>query len=484
VVADITNETCEFVTEKITQNSSIVETDATEQDTAHAQNTQPAQPFVEQPNQDLQKLLPLLQTLFEIGLILVGLYANYKFLLHYVLGINAQIRFAQISALLEHGTMPNMKYSIVGPAFSIPFWLVGKLYQSSIWWCERYNLILFAFGLLFLYLLLHKYVERRLLHTFLLLLVVASMFGNHITNYYSEVFSALCVGIGIIAVTVGPALGGWCAIVLGVVNAPATLLGLCCMVGKRIYDEKRLRYALAIIAVVALIVAESWIRRGSPFSTGYGKELGFSSPFIGLLSVLFSFGKGLIFFAPGLILPVRSTILSWQREKKVEIYQTYLLWICFLVGMILVYSSWWAWYGGWFWGPRFFLFASIPASFALAVRLRHAATSSLGLNLLTALIFLLSVWVGIEGAVFDQKSLQGTCTRSMDACLYQPQLSVLWRPFFATIPITRYDAYFIAFSLFVAGYLVIPLLGTITHQLIAVGKKYGNILLQHNEWHF
>lgn len=431
-----------------------------------------------------QKYLPIMQAVFEIILMLGGLYANYKFLPHYVLGVDAQVRFREISNLLNYGTMPTMKYSIVGPAFSIPFWLLGKVYQSSIWWCEHYNLILFSFGLLLLYLLLHKHVERGVLHRFILLLIVASMFGNHITNYYSEVFTALCVGIGIVAVTIGPAWGGWSAIVLGVVNTPAALLGLCCMVGKRIYDTKRLCYILAIGGAVVLIGAESWIRRGSPFNSGYGKEQALSFSLITLLSVLFSFGKGLVFFAPGLLLPVRATLLSWREKTKIELYQTYLLWLFFLVGMILVYSSWWAWYGGWFWGPRFFLFASIPASFALAVRMRHANTSSLGLNILTAVVFLLSVWVGLEGAVFDQKSLQGTCTRSFHACLYEPQLSVLVRPFLVAIPVSRYDIYYIVFTLIVAGYLALPLFGTIAQQVVVVVRKYGNILVRHTTWHF
>src|SRR5947209_7189724 len=78
--------------------------------------------------------------------------------------------------------------------------------------------------------------------------------------------------------------------------------------------------------------------------------------------------------------------------------------------MILVYSSWWAWYGGWFWGPRFFLFASIPASFALAVRL-HYRNTTLGINLLTAIVFILSVWVGINGAIYDSRMLEGICFR-------------------------------------------------------------------------
>ncbi|GAC1343436.1 MAG: hypothetical protein NVSMB27_03410 [Ktedonobacteraceae bacterium] len=424
-----------------------------------------------------------LQSWFEISLIMVGLYAMYKFLPHNILGVDAQQRFRAISELLEYGKMPTMKYSIVGPGFSIPFWLLGKIYQSSLWWCERYNLIVFASGLLVFYLLLKDRIDRRLLHTFILLLMVASMFGNHITNYYTEVFTAICVGVGILSITIGPALVGWCAIVLGVVNIPATMLGLCLMVLKHIFDNRRLRYFLAIAAALGLIIAESWIRRGNPFDGGYGGEPAPNFSFISLLSILFSFGKGLLFFAPGLLLPIRSTILSMKQGVKQELYRAYVLWICFLVGMVLVYSSWWAWWGGWFWGPRFFLFASIPATFALAVRLCYSRASSLVINLLTLIVFILSVWVGIDGAVFDQTSLEGTCARVGSACLYQPDLSALMRPLLAHLPITQNETYFIAFSLLVAAYLATPLLATIVQQTVEVAKNCGNIFLKRNVWH-
>ena len=41
----------------------------------------------------------------------------------------------------------------------------------------------------------------------------------------------------------------------------------------------------------------------------YSGRQGFSYPFfLGLISILFSFGKGLIWFSPGLLLPVRRAL--------------------------------------------------------------------------------------------------------------------------------------------------------------------------------
>src|SRR5260370_40624044 len=93
---------------------------------------------------------------------------------------------------------------------------------------------------------------------------------------------------------------------------------------------------------------------------------------------------------------------------KVDLYLIYTLWIRFLVGLVLVCSPWWAWYGGWFWGPRFFLFASLPASFGLAVRLPRPDTRLL-VNVLTIGVLALSGLVGIDGALFDQYPLGKIC---------------------------------------------------------------------------
>src|SRR2546430_10361340 len=40
-------------------------------------------------------------------------------------------------------------------------------------------------------------------------------------------------------------------------------------------------------------------------------------------------------------------------------------------GIVLVYGTWWAWYGGFTWGPRFLIFASLPASLLLAAQIRR-----------------------------------------------------------------------------------------------------------------
>jgi len=443
-----------------------------------------------------------IQTRLEIILLVVGLsggmIALLLFLPSKILG-DGVARFQAITDLLERGQLSKMPYSIVGPAFSSPLWFLGKLYQTSEWWCARYNLIVFVIGLLIIYLLLKDRVDRGLIRKFFLILIVASMFPDNLANYYGEVFTAMLVGVGILAVVTEHRLGGWIAVVLGVVNTPASILGLGFMVLNRIGKNKRLRYVLVVVAAAGLIAAEAWIRRGSPLNTGYQNdagyrnlmpysgEPGFSYPiFFGLLSILFSFGKGLFFFAPGLLLPVRSKLLKLQQEIKLDLYAVYTLWISFMVGLVLVYSHWWAWYGGWFWGPRFLLFASIPASFALAVRLQYR-DSSLKANLLTLLVLALSVWVGIDGAVFYQKNLNICMAQNFSyefLCHYVPEFSVLWRPFVVTAQLDMKEIAYVVYSVIVFVYLSFPLFASIVKQTIVKTENFKRVYLDLKSWRF
>jgi hypothetical protein len=435
---------------------------------------------------------------FETALILLGL-LGILFLLPHNNGGDGWIRYNALSEMLNQGKMPTIKYSMIGPFFSIPFWFLGKIYQTSYWWSSRYNVFVFAAGLLATYWLLKDRISRSLLRKFFLLLVVASMFSYHLQFYYGEVFTAICVAVGCIAIVVGPELAGWCVIILGVINTPATLLGLLLLDAKHMLETKRIRYILIVIISVALIMLESWIRRGSPFSNGYSNDHGFrtimpysgrpgfSNPFFfGLISLLFSFGKGIVWFAPGLLLPIRKTLQKVREATNVNLFAIYTLWMSFLIGLLLVYSTWWAWHGGWFWGPRFLLIASIPASFALAVRLQWRNTSLL-VNILSILAFCLSLWVGINGAVYGDNALFHFCLSNnayleTPLCYYTPEFSVLWHPFVVYQPLNHKQILYLLYSLFVGVYLLIPLLITTWRQLTVAARAFCREKLDLRLW--
>ena len=141
-------------------------------------------------------------------------------------------------------------------------------------------------------------------------------------------------------------------------------------------------------------------RRGSPFASGYeDNHAGFATVlpysglpdfsyplFFGLLSIFFSFGKGLVYFAPGLLLPPRGDAPVGPGTRLG------------LPGPWLLFWRDWCWStrGGGVvrrlvLGAALFLFASIPASFALAVNLAERATcQSLRRNVATLTLLAVS----------------------------------------------------------------------------------------------
>ncbi len=437
-----------------------------------------------------------LGAVFETALILAALVGAITLLPH-VIGGDATRRYDALTALLTGQGSTATKYSLLGPIFAAPLWWLGALVATPTVGVGWFNTLVFGLGLLGLYLLLRRHVEGRLLRAFLLLLTLASMVPYHLTQFYGEVFTAVLMAVGLSAAVLSARAGrrvmGWGLVALGVANTPAALVGLAVVVGQRIWAQRKLRYALALVATLALIAGANLLQRGSLLDTGYQNDTGahslmpfagmpgFSYPILlGLFSVLFSFGKGLLFYMPGLFLPMRKRMkfLASASVVSSEMWTVYTLWIGFTIGLILVYSKWWAWYGGWFWGPRFFLFACVPASFALALRTQRPS-SRLWVNLVALAALALSTWVGINGVVFGQADLS-ICTANhyqLEAiCHYTPDYSALWRPminiylfgfgrrFAAVEQLQRRTVVYGLFIALVSAYLSIPLLRAIARQ--------------------
>lgn len=415
-----------------------------------------------------------LRDAFEIGMIVLGLLINFQLVPHN-LGGDGQTRYQALSLLLQHGALDTSKYSLIGPLFSAPLWYLGLVWKGSFWWVSRFNWIVFSIGLLVMYWLLKNRIDRRLLRAFLLILVAASLFPNSLEYYFAEGFTAVCVALGTLAFVFGSSRSGrvvgWIAVVIGVANTPGTLVGMGLVVVLRILQQRRMRYVLALLATLGVIGLENTLRRGGPLNTGY--ESGFGNPiFFGLMGILFSYGKGLIFFAPGLFLPVRQRLLGLAGEAGKQLYTIYGLWMVFIAALVLLYSRWYSWYGGYAWGPRFFLFASFPASLVLAVRLRYPGEHLAG-NLLTLLALALSTWVAITGMVFEMGGLFA-CTQGYDQliglCVYTPQYSELWRAFVVPLPFGKHQAVIAGYCGLVCIYLALPLTRTVATQLQALWR--------------
>lgn len=434
------------------------------------------------------------------GLLLAISLAELLFLFPRGLRGDGAPRFAALTQILTGHGIPTVKYSLIGPMFATPLWLLGKVFASPQALVADYNWLIFVLGLLALYLLLRRVMDRQIVRTMLLLLVTASMFPAHTLSFYAELFTVMCVAVGTVLAIFGTrlrAFGGWALAAVGAANIPASLLGLGSMALVYTLRRRRGRYLAALLAGILLVLLEAWIRRGNPFDSGYAGDSGFHTVmpysggpgfnypiFFGLLALLLSFGKGLIFFAPGLFLPARRYLLAQGGESGPKLAVLYLLWVAFVVGMVLVYAHWWAWYGGWFWGPRFLLFASIPAALVLAVRL-HARNTGVGANLLTLAALVLSFWVGIDGVVFEQSGL-AVCTAHDYAqeflCQFTPEFSVLWHPFVAPAALSSSAILYMATSTGIFLYLALPLLIRITRQVAAWLRASARAYLRREMW--
>jgi hypothetical protein len=333
------------------------------------------------------------------------------------------------------------RWPLIGTLLATPLWYLGSVIKSPSFWLARYNWMLFSGALAAIYLLLRKRVDTGLLRTFLLVLVTGSLFASHLASYLTfEPFTAALVAVGAVALGTGRAVLGWALIVLGVANMPALLVGLGLAVLVHVARTRQLRHLAVPVVALALVLVDNQVRtghlqpsayamldRGWPNGTPYSGLPGFSYPFLfGLLALLLSFGRGLVFYTPGLFVPIRASL----RRISTELWTAYLLLAALTVGLVLVYARWWGWDGGFFWGPRFFLLATVPASLAVAVRLHHRSARVRDAALNLGLVALCG-WVAISGAAFGMSGLPqcDEVNRRAYQCDFVVTLSPLWHPF-------------------------------------------------------
>ncbi len=409
-----------------------------------------------------------------------------------LIGSDGLVRAEALGRLLDRGEYDGYKYSLYGPLAAAPLWFLGKAVGYPVvmvWLFNRFVLLAAVVGFSRVF---RDLLPERELTRFLVLLCLGSMFPWHAMYFFAEMFHVACVGLGLalIATRRGweAALGGL-LVIWGTANVPATAVGLGLAAAVLCWHRRRLRYLLLPAGAAALILFENWLRRGAPLDGGYGTDAGnvtvlpysgrpgFSYPlFFGVLSVLFSFGRGLVFFAPGLFAryPEESSrhtpcavappsgaaegdgtrSVPATSEAEAQIRLVYRLWMAVVVGLVLVYARWWSWYGGAVWGPRFFLFASLPASLVLARWTSRPGEHSLGANLFVLLAVALSCWVGANGVVYDVYDYAlfwGNDFALEYLMWYVPECSVLWRPFVVPRPLRWFE--YLHLAAFAVGFL-------------------------------
>lgn len=399
------------------------------------------------------------------------------------------VRFYIIEAFIQGralGDLQNVdpgwsdRWPLIGTLIASPLWYLGSIVKSPSFWLARYNWFLLAAGLLAIWLLLRPRMDRAVLRTFLVLLVTGSLFASHVSAYITfEPFTAVLVTVGVLAVVTGRGWFGWPLIVLGVANMPAALGGCALAVLVHAVVTRRLRYLVVPVAALALILLDNKVRTGqwtpAPYAaldrgfnngTPYSGLPSFSYPFLfGILALTLSFGKGLVFFTPGLFVPARQAL----QRVGAEVWSAYRLLVAFVLGLVLVYARWWGWDGGFFWGPRFFLIATVPAALVVAVRLHQRQEHIRGVLLNLGLV-VLGGWIAISGAAFGMDNLT-RCEEGPNTLNYQcdfvPTLSPLWHPFGQDLNPAPHSPGFIVLVVLAVVRLALPSLVTLVRLIRA-----------------
>ncbi|MBN6109999.1 hypothetical protein [Xanthomonas bonasiae] len=354
-------------------------------------------------------------------------------------GGDGAVRFETVARMLNSGGGFS-KFSLIQPLLSLPLaWLALAFEARPVVYVAYFNFLIFSVLSVPCYLELARRYSPGVGRKWLLLMLGASMFPHHWQNYYGEVLSALCLFAGALWVERRP-LPAALLLAIGCINTPALLLPMIALAVTWFVMRKKVAPSIAVVLALVVIVAEMWFKgildgqgyfsdseHGFQTVLPYSGLPGFSYPVsLGVLSIVLSFGKGLVFYIPALMLlasrRVRSHLLLEKGATAIVLVA--------LLSPILLYAKWWAWYGGSFWGPRFFLFLCPPACLIMAVCLQQRWPPARLAFL--AVIVSLSGWVAVNGFTFGQAQMDACWAENYAReylCWYVPEFSALWRPF-------------------------------------------------------
>ncbi len=132
------------------------------------------------------------------------------------------------------------------------------------------------------------------------------------------------------------------------------------LIGRRSTARDRLphlaAFGIGLLPFAAGLLWHNVLRFGDPFQFGYAGESFTTAPWRGIPGLLISPGKGVFFYAPPLIL----SLILWPRFRRAHPALGEFLALAWMTALPF-YGIWWAWDGGWCWGPRF-LVPLIPLS--------------------------------------------------------------------------------------------------------------------------
>jgi hypothetical protein len=235
------------------------------------------------------------------------------------------------------------------------------------------------------------------------------------------------------AVIAGIALG--LAVATRVTNAALVPFFAWYGFGDALKDQRARRglvgFALVLTLAALSIAGYDGVRYGSPLATGYRADETFDTPILlGLYGLLFSPGKGLFVYVPFLAALPFSFAAFARRAKR----ETGLMSIVFAFYVVL-FSTWYYWWGGTNWGPRFlvptipFLVLLTAPAIELAVSAGFRRKVHIAFSAIFVVLCLLSfnfelLGVSVPSLAYRARMLRFSANPDMDA-IFVPQFSPL-----------------------------------------------------------
>jgi hypothetical protein len=306
--------------------------------------------------------------------------------------------------------MREQKYGLgMSLLFAGPYAVARILGADPIRAAMATNALVFAFiavALLTLARLLDVAWGRALLTTFLI--AAGTPLLPYVATGFTELAVAATVTLGLVAVAAAGKRRPWAPLLAGAAAGAATLLRVDSLVlvlpvlavGVVLASPSDWRSLWGFgLAAAPFLLAAGWynhLRYGAPWRLGYYEDEGFIYPFArGLYGLIFSPGRGVVWYAPLVLLAVVGFRAAWRRNWVLAAVAAAI----FLIRP-LFYASW-AWDGGWTWGPRFLVPAMPVLLVGVAEVLRRFSTWPRTARLLVAIVAVVSVSVQVVGVATD-----------------------------------------------------------------------------------
>lgn len=340
---------------------------------------------------------------------------------------------------LSDGDWFTMKYSMVMPLLAILPYRLAEVVGRGASVLHHFDLLVWVPWSLFV---AHRL--ERLRGTRFAVGVVAmssvSMFTAYVTSFNAEALSLMLVSAGMLLLAdqggTRSRIAGTVLVALGAAIIPVQVAGLAVLGVVHVVRRRSPWVLSAVVLAAVMVVADVAITEHRLGFSKYAVEVkefevlpwgtvqNFGYPLVfGLLGILFTFGRGLVWYMPSLFLGnerPHDPVVEWRRSLTVIVFV-----------MVPIYAKWWAWYGGVAFGPRFFMLGVVPAAVAMCDRLQSPRGLRAWAVGVVATAF--TGWVAIAAAVhYLTPAARQRCSSNNallePLCWYSPEYSSLFSP--------------------------------------------------------